>query len=131
MGWDRSGNPGTGGVCIHHPSGDIKKIATYTQTPVDNGNFWETYWITTSNGHSVTEGGSSGSSLINSNYKVIGQLWGGSTIYCENPAAKKSIYGKLSVSWASNDTIQRQLKHWLDPNNTGASNVIVKKVVVQ
>ncbi|MDY0077472.1 MAG: hypothetical protein RBR87_09370 [Bacteroidales bacterium] len=25
LGWDRSGNPGTGGVGIHHPVGDVKK----------------------------------------------------------------------------------------------------------
>ncbi|WP_159049815.1 hypothetical protein [Tannerella serpentiformis] len=25
LGWDRSGNSGTGGVGIHHPSGDVKK----------------------------------------------------------------------------------------------------------
>ena len=28
LGWDRTGNPGTGGVGIHHPRGDIKKITT-------------------------------------------------------------------------------------------------------
>jgi hypothetical protein len=26
LGWDRSGNAGTGGVGIHHPNGDVKKI---------------------------------------------------------------------------------------------------------
>lgn len=28
LGWDRSGNAGTGGVGIHHPRGDLKKIST-------------------------------------------------------------------------------------------------------
>lgn len=73
LGWDRSGTPGTGGVGIHHPRGDIKKIATYTITPPNsdclddfiagnfysNENFWRINWASTANGHSVTEGGMS------------------------------------------------------------------------
>ena len=33
LGWNRNANSGTGGVCIHHPKGDVKKISTYTMTP--------------------------------------------------------------------------------------------------
>ncbi len=57
LGWDRSGSAGTGGVGIHHPSGDAKKIATYTITPSNsdcmgtlNSNFWKINWIATANG---------------------------------------------------------------------------------
>lgn len=73
LGWDRSGTPLTGSVGIHHPRGDIKKIATYTITPPNsdclddfiagnfysNENFWRINWASTANGHSVTEGGMS------------------------------------------------------------------------
>jgi len=83
LGWDRTGNSGIGGVGIHHPSGDIKKIATYSGTPVNsscmNNYFWQTGFIQTPNGYSVMEPGSSGSPLINSNHKVIGQLYGPGT----------------------------------------------------
>ena len=121
LGWDRTGNSGTGGVGIHHPRGDVNKIATYNQTPQTSGNYWSLYWIQTTNGHSVTEPGSSGSPLINSDHRVIGQLWGGSIIYCEAPANKNSIYGKFSVSWTgTNGTTdnRRKLQPWLDPNNS-------------
>jgi hypothetical protein len=33
LGWDRTGNSGTGGVGIHHPQGDVKKISLYTMSP--------------------------------------------------------------------------------------------------
>ena len=83
LGWDRSGNSGTGGVGIHHPVGDVKKIATYNITPPNsdcfysgNTNFWKVNWQSTTNGWSVTEAGSSGSPLINNDHRVIGQLYG-------------------------------------------------------
>jgi len=128
LGWDRSGNAGTGGVGIHHPKGDIKKISTYTATPTTstcaNSNYWDISFVQTTNGHSVMQNGSSGSSLINSNKKVIGQLlgpWWCPNIQCENPAAQIVAYGKFSVSWIGNNTTdpKRRLKDWLDPNNTG------------
>ena len=89
LGWDRSGNSGTGGVGIHHPEGDVKKISTYSMTPITmpfNSSpsvYWGVNWIATANGHGITEGGSSGSPLINSNHKVIGQLRG-SNNSCSN-----------------------------------------------
>ena len=123
LGWDCSGNTGTGGVGIHHPSGDIKKIATHNMIPQSNGNFWHLYWMQTPNGYSVTEGGSSGSSLINNNRRVIGQLYGGSSLNCSDPANDLAMYGKFCVSWTGNDALdsRRRLKDWLDPNNTGTT----------
>jgi len=41
LGWDRTGNSETGGVGIHHPRGDVKKIATYNITPPINSNCFE------------------------------------------------------------------------------------------
>ena len=72
-GWNRSNIPATSGVSIHHPSGDIKKISTFTQSLTsagglgfgnDNTTHWRVYWSNTVNGHGVTEGGSSGSQYI-------------------------------------------------------------------
>lgn len=79
LGWDRSGNSGIGGVGIHHPIGDVKKIATYSISPFDsycaNSNlYWDVRFISTANGHSVMQPGSSGSPLINVNRHIIGQL---------------------------------------------------------
>jgi hypothetical protein len=114
LGWDRTGNSGTGGAGIHHPSGDIKKISLYTMSPQSyNDNYWGLVWSS-----GTTEGGSSGSPLINSSHHVIGQLYGGSAS-CSNITGPDR-YGKFSVSW-DNTNPKRRLKDWLDPNNTGAT----------
>lgn len=124
LGWDRSGNSGTGGVGIHHPSGDVKKIATLNHPTTNNSdgnyNYWRHYWDSTTNGYSVTEGGSSGSPLINNSRHIIGQLRGGSSINCSNPSQDFAVYGKFNVSWTGNNATdaRRRLKDWLDPLNT-------------
>ena len=41
---------------------------------------WEVYWDPTTNGHGVTEGGSSGSPIFNQDKRIVGQLSGGSSI---------------------------------------------------
>ena len=124
-GWERN-IPGRGGVGIHHPEGDIKKIATHNMTPVQgqvynppNG-YWRVNWRATTNGHSVTEGGSSGSPLYNNNSRVIGQLRGGSGVDCDNPSQDPGEYGRFSVSWNNSTDRRRRLKDWLDPTNSNA-----------
>ena len=140
LGWDRSGNAGTGGVGIHHPSGDIKKISTYNGTPTNslcmgglNANFWQTGFVATTNGHSIMEPGSSGSALINSDRKVIGQLLGpGDIELCpehlcgNNPSLQRVSYGKFSVSWTGGGATdnRRRLDHWLNPGGGTAPNTI-------
>ncbi len=125
-GWDRSTSPSSSGVSIHHPSGDIKKISTYTSNLANgawNGNWggsthWRVTWSGTQNGHGVTEGGSSGSPIFNSNGHIIGDLSGGSS-YC-NATSQTDLYGKFSESWDQGGSANNaQLKPWLDPNNTG------------
>jgi hypothetical protein len=120
-GWDRSGDTGTGGKGIHHPAGDIKKIATHSVSPTSNGNYWRLFWDATLNGYSVTEGGSSGSPLFRANGRVVGQLLGGSALNCSDPANDVGVYGKISVSWTNgnNADSRRRLDAWLDPSNTG------------
>ena len=124
LGWDRSGNSGTGGVGIHHPKGDVKKIATLNHTPNNGWNgksmYWSFYWDATPNGHSVTEGGSSGSPLINNNRHLIGQLYGIGERDCDTPNQDISVYGKFSFSWNGDPTSnsrKRRLRDWLDPAN--------------
>ena len=124
LGWDRSGNSGTGGVGIHHPKGDVKKIATLNHTPNNGWNgksmYWSFYWDATPNGYSVTEGGSSGSPLINNNRHIIGQLCGGSGNDCKEPSQDIAVYGKFSFSWNGDPTSnsrKRRLRDWLDPAN--------------
>lgn len=120
-GWDNSGSPVSSAVGIHHPSGDIKKISI-EHDPLTNGS-----WTgTTANSHwhvshwdlGVTEGGSSGSPLFDQNHHLIGQLHGGSSS-CGGTDLSDD-YGKFAVSWLGNNTIDTQLKYWLDPINIGA-----------
>jgi len=117
LGWDRTGNAGTGGIGIHHPSGDVKKISQYTMSPISQDDYWKINWIT-----GIAESGSSGSPLINNQHHLIGQCRGGSG-YCTNYQANYEVYGKFSVSWSgngdSNSYKYRNLQPWLDTSNTG------------
>lgn len=134
-GFDASGNTGTGGVGIHHPAGDAKKIATHSSIPgsVVTDRFWRIYWDATDNGHSVTEGGSSGSGLFRSNGRLIGQLFGGfdgGQPNCSDPAADEGDYGKLSYSWNNNGATdaRRRVRDWLDPLGGGTNTTMDGKI---
>ncbi|HRS69141.1 MAG TPA: T9SS type A sorting domain-containing protein, partial [Bacteroidales bacterium] len=122
-GWSRSTNVSNSGVGIHHPNGDIKKISTYQNT-LSSGytTHWSVRWVATANGHGVTEGGSSGSPLFNSNGRIIGTLTGGSSD-CD-ATDQADYYGKFSYHWASNgSTSNKQLKPWLDPINSNPTEI--------
>jgi hypothetical protein len=123
-GWDNSGTIPTATVCIHHPSGDIKKISFDDAVPsisqgmgsTEANSTWTIEW----DRNTTTEGGSSGSPLFDQNHRIIGQLWGGGAS-CQNLSAP-DYYGRVANSWmpaGSNST--NQLKYWLDPTNSGAS----------
>jgi PKD repeat protein len=124
-GWNANTAPSTGGVSIHHPAGDIKKISTFTGNTISTqwgsaaGSHWRVTWTSNANGYGVTEGGSSGSPLFNgSQGYVIGTLTGGGS-FCTNQSAPDQ-YGKMAFHWTNNGTAtNRQLKPWLDPTNSG------------
>lgn len=133
LGWDKSGQSGDPGVCIHHPRGDVKKISTVLSEPLTDvyrddhsasyrdSSYWKVFWEV-----GIVKFGSSGSPLLNSAHKVIGQLRKGISEECNtNPYA---LYGKLDVSWTGGyntyaDSIHRRLDCWLDSLNTGADTI--------
>jgi len=127
-GWDRSNTAASSGVSIHHPSGDIMKISTFTNSLTsssglgfgfDNTTHWQVQWSQTDNGHGVTEGGSSGSPIYNQNALLTGVLTGGSS-FCD-ATNQTDIYGKLWHGWdQAGNSNSEQLKPWLDPVNTNA-----------
>jgi PKD repeat protein len=120
-GWTNDGLAATQATGIHHPSGDVKKISrenntltsgTWAGTPA-NSHWTVGYWD-----DGVTEGGSSGSGLWDQNHRLVGQLHGGASVCGGNDLSDQ--YGKFSLSWLGGGTNSTQLKHWLDPDNTGA-----------
>lgn len=127
IGWDRSNTASDNGVTIHHPQGDIKMISTYNNAVVSTqyynknedpeGKYWKVNWSETQNGHGATEGGSSGSPLLNSDGQIIGTLTGGDAS-CQFPD-DPDWYGKFSYHWESNgNDSTTNLKYWLDPLET-------------
>ncbi len=147
-GWDASdpssGNIGSTGwntaTGIHHPSGDIKKISSTTGNLITtqwNGSglpsHWYIQWNSTTNGHGVTEGGSSGSPLFNDpdgsgplNGRIVGTLTGGSS-YCNTPTSP-DMYGKMSYHWDENSAnggpVGGHLGQLLDPVGGGSTLVL-------
>lgn len=121
-GWNAIDTPATQSVGIHHPAGDVKKISHDFDPVVSSGyyasgnNHWQVLdWNT-----GTTEGGSSGSPLFDQNHRIVGQLHGGDAA-CGNDAF--DYYGKFSFSWNTNADTLKQLKHWLDPNNSGITQL--------
>ncbi|HVT34503.1 MAG TPA: trypsin-like serine protease, partial [Nevskiaceae bacterium] len=114
-GWDVSDTPPQCGVGIHHPSADAKKISIYKQaataqqvdTPAIQA--WQVFWA-----RGVTEQGSSGSGLWDSNHHIVGVLHGGGSD-CTHQS-EPDYYGRLGVAWSNNSA----LRNALDPNDTGA-----------
>lgn len=123
-GWNATNTPATSAVGIHHPSGDIKKIS-FENNPLISTTFGggspNTHWGVTGWDDGVTEGGSSGSPLFDQNHRVVGQLHGGAS-FCGGSQLSDE-YGKIFTSWLGGGTNATQLKFWLDPNNTGATEI--------
>jgi len=115
---------------IHHPSGDIKKIAWSEQATVSDewsANNRDTHWQVvkwdgpgTGAGNqgdrTTTEPGSSGSGLFDPQGRLVGQLHGGAAT-CSFPY--DDLYGKLSRSYDDNAAIRNAL----DPTNSGIRQV--------
>ncbi|MBM3288634.1 MAG: hypothetical protein FJY92_00640 [Candidatus Hydrogenedentes bacterium] len=116
---------GTPTVCIHHPSGDFKRITfgDITNTPEDllasrpRTRFHQSTWRPNLG---VTEPGSSGSPLfIESTHQIIGQLWGGPS-YCGVAAGGRlDYYGRFDVSYPL-------IAQYLDPTSSGGSIQVTK-----
>ena len=121
-GWNNVDTPGDSSYCVHHPAGDITKLAFDDNPPTSANGMGSTepnsQWRVVWDRNTTTEGGSSGSPLFNQDGQIIGQLWGGGAS-CWNLSAP-DYYGKVSYSWEpSGSNSSNQLKYWLDPNNDG------------
>lgn len=127
-GWDRTEATFTGGVAIHHPEADAKRI-TLAADPivVDDTDYGDdvapgiNHWYVDSYAEGTTEPGSSGSGLLDLQHHVRGVLSGGSAD-CSEPDGY-DLYGRLSVAWNGDGTPQSRLADWLDPKSTSATQL--------
>jgi hypothetical protein len=126
-GWSNLDVPSDSTVCIHHPSGDIKKIsfapgvtvsATYSGAMT-----WKTAEWFDGLQNGATEPGSSGSPLFDTHHRIVGQLYGGPSNCTSTAGQRHDFYGKFACSWDSGTTTATRMKEWLDPQNTGATYV--------
>ncbi|KQC31944.1 lysyl endopeptidase precursor [Nonlabens sp. YIK11] len=129
-GWNNSNvSVPTTQMGLHHPSGDIMKLSRNdeisSRTPFNfNDNPSTQVWLINDWEYGVTEGGSSGSMLLNQNEQIIGVLSGGSAA-CNGTSDNGGfdIYGRVDNNWSNGPNAAQRLRDWLDPNNTGAVSI--------
>jgi lysyl endopeptidase len=127
-GWDVGSVAPQSGAVIHHPSGDDKKISTYTQAAqaTDDvcigpgalclGGFridaWAVQWA-----QGTTEEGSSGSALLNQDGRIVGTLSGGNGA-CSGGAnnGATDYFARLDRAWTASSATGISLRSALDPD---------------
>lgn len=95
-GWDATGEAPNTSTCIHHPSGDIKKITFDTDAPGQSTFLGAQCWHIFDWDDGTTETGSSGSGLWNPDHRLIGQLYGGEAS-CSNNV--NDHFGRFDLSY--------------------------------
>ena len=123
-GWNRSASIPTSSFAIHHPEGDVKKVTVDNNSPTI-GTFGSNYvknsfYIIGKWDIGTTEAGSSGCGFFNQNRQIVGSLTGG-TATCSDPT--NDLFSMFNKQWDYFKTSDKQLKVWLDPNNTGVTEL--------
>lgn len=125
-GWNHSGDLPDSTVSIHHPYGDVKKIAFDDDPPVKSNFGTNSQYIKNAFlnikawDDGVTEIGSSGGGLFNTKGELVGTLTGG-VATCGSPF--NDYFASLAVYWDYRSDTTKQVKHWLDPLNLGVSSL--------
>jgi lysyl endopeptidase len=117
-GWDYSGNQPASGYCIHHPMGDVKKIA-YENHPLKIGSYGigynlNTHWVVQHWETGTTEKGSSGAAFFDQYSRIVGTLTGG---YANCTHSVNDYFQMFSHSWDDYSSRTSQLACWLDPSD--------------
>ncbi|MFW6267953.1 MAG: T9SS type A sorting domain-containing protein [Marinilabiliaceae bacterium] len=131
-GWDLTSSPGAGVFSVHHPQGDVKKIAVSDDAPAeatfnassvfDNSFESNSHWKVAEWNEGTTEAGSSGAGLFMDNNKaLIGFLSGGSA-NCSNPV--NDYFGRLNKIWDFNAEDSARVDIWLDPVDDGEATSV-------
>lgn len=123
LGWDRSFDDPLRGLAIHHPNTDRRRLAV-TTSPIRTTDHLGDEYVARGDhlrvaawDQGTTEGGSSGSPLLNEDLRVVGALHGGHAA-CGNREA--DWFGRLSAAWDDGHQPERRFRDWLDPLGTGA-----------
>lgn len=129
-GWNRGAAAATRTTSLHHPRGDLMKVANDLQAPVSVpfGGGASNHWRATFD-QGIVQHGSSGAALFDQNRRIVGQLHGNQNNVCVNSAdftcwcvtQNPSIgeYGRFDLSWTGGGTNATRLSNWLDPSNSG------------
>ncbi len=123
-GWNAASAVDGAVFTLHHPQGDVKKF-THSSNPPSAGTFSGTeinfgkngHWIQNGWDEGITEGGSSGAPLFDSENRIIGALSGGYDPSGCGEETRDAFY-RLNVAWTG-WSADRFLSSWLDPNGTG------------
>ena len=111
---------------IHHPNGGVKKVAIeednlgigsfdYPKYNMEPASFWVVRdWEV-----AATEGGSSGSPLLDREKRIVGSLTGGES-FCSSTRGP-DIYASLNKFWNVEGSLENAnpIKFYLDPEDTG------------
>ena len=95
-GWNKSEQPASSVVAIHHPEGDIKKISFSTQPVIYDTLDNIISWRVPAWNDGTTEGGSSGCGLWDPNGRLVGQLYGG---FASCGFNFDDFFGRFSISY--------------------------------
>ncbi len=125
-GWDKVTDPSGIATTIHHPQGDVKKVARSESSPLaasfgasslgGKPFIQDAHWHISRWDIGTTEPASSGAPLFLSDGKLIGTLSGGSA-YCANPI--NDYFSRFNKMWDFFPETDQQFSSWLDPDNTG------------
>lgn len=131
LGWNVSSSPSGAFHGIHHPNGGVKKIAiendALTVTSFGTSHPYNmnpnVHWAVNAWDVGATEGGSSGSPLLDRGKRIVGTLTGGES-FCQGPKGP-DVYAALTKAWTSKEVLENPntLKDYLDPKNTSASQL--------
>lgn len=130
LGWNAGASPQAPYHGIHHPNGGVKKVAIENDQVVvasfDDPKYGmekNAHWSVRAWDVAATEGGSSGSPLLDKDKRIIGTLTGGDS-YCSSRKGP-DVYASLFKAWNVTDALgnPNSLKDYLDPEDTGQSNL--------